>query len=472
MRTNLLAGAAVLLAAGAAFAAPGGLPSDGSGRPNVLFIVCDTLRADYLSCYGYSKLTTPNIDRLLAARGVRFENAVAQVPLTGPSHAVMFTSRHPQENGCIRNGVPLGKGVATLAQILKGEGYATAAFVSGWTLVPRMAGLDRGFDVYDAGMTQNYKAINSMRPGEETTPLALAWLRQQARRSGESFFLFVHYFDPHAPYQEHREFQTLEDNPSASPRWKDYAWQQALNLKDAKGYAGEVAYADAQVGSLLRELQTLELDSRTLVVFTADHGESLGEHGYKGHGRKVYQTNLWVPLILRYDAHLPAPETVSGTVSLMDLAPTILDYAGVKPPKEFRGQNLRPLMERSSPEDRQAALPAREVHRFQTYGGAVGQVPRVLRWLFRQKPATTPVMIGQLEYPYKVIYTPALERMEVYDLSRDPYETENLAGTMTRYREYGDRLVQWIRTTARTFEEPVALSREDEERLRSLGYVQ
>jgi arylsulfatase A-like enzyme len=428
-------------------------------RPNVVLISIDTLRVDHLSCYGYPAVTSPQIDQKLARRGVRFTRCFSQVPLTGPGHATMLTSLYPHEHGSIRNGVPVVDSVVTLAEILKGQGYATGAFVSGWTLRRRMTGLDRGFDVYDDAMTDRYRVVNTKRLAEDTLPHAAAWLKEKAAE-GKPFFLFLHFFDPHAPYRAHPEFAEPELNPASHGRWS----LEIPKRRKVKHYNQEISYTDSYVGLFLDELESMKLTERTLIMLTSDHGESLGEHGYLGHGRKVYETNLAVPLLVRYDSHLPRGKVVPGPAALLDVAPTVLELLGLSSPRQFQGMSLKPWIEGDALSDAERTL------YFQTYAGAVGHVPRILRWLFRRAPSTLPIKVGMFSAPHKIIYTPQTERLEVYDLASDPWEQENVLQEFPGYQDTGQRLVQRIQSTA--VASPAAtLSREDEEKLRSLGYT-
>ncbi len=263
----------ILLLAGAIHAAD-------TGRPNVVLITLDTTRADYLSSYGFPLPTTPHLDAL-AERGVRFSDASSQIPLTGPSHATILTGLYPHQHGAIRNGVPLLEGIPTLAERLSAQGYRTAAFVSGWTLRGNLSGLARGFDTYDDRMEDRYHLVNSQRFAHQVTPPALKWLRDNARRP---FFLWVHYFDPHTPYKKRGESHAILERASPSA-------MAALPQRN-RNYASEIHYTDRWIGKLLQALKELDLESETIVVVTADHGEALGEHGYVGHGRQIYQEIL------------------------------------------------------------------------------------------------------------------------------------------------------------------------------------
>src|SRR4051812_34400816 len=229
-------------------------------RPNVLLVTIDTLRADHVGCYGYTNASTPTIDAL-AKRGVRFETAVAHVPLTGPSHASILTGQIPLGHGFRNNsGFTLSPQVKTAAETFRAAGYRTAAFVSGFPL-DRRFGFDRGFDTYDDHLPKGNDRRRTPcveRFADATTDAVLRWLQTPSPAPSAPFFLWVHYYDPHAPYEPPGDL--------------------AQRFRDAP-YDGEIAFADAQLGRLLATLEASGALARTLVLATADHGESLGEHG-------------------------------------------------------------------------------------------------------------------------------------------------------------------------------------------------
>ncbi|MEO8678272.1 MAG: sulfatase-like hydrolase/transferase [Vicinamibacterales bacterium] len=282
---------------------------------SVLLITIDTLRADHVGAYGYAAARTPVMDDA-AKGGVRFEKAWAAAPITLTSHASLLTGRYPPGHGARHNGIAVNAGVPTLATVLKAAGFATAAFVSAFPLDKRF-GLQRGFDVYDDELPRasDGRPLNE-RPGADTAARAASWL--QGRR-GERFLLWVHLFDPHAPYGD----------PSAQ------------NSRPAiQRYDEEIATADREVGRLLSSLG--EAAASTLVVIAADHGEAFGEHGEMGHSIFVYDTTLQVPLLMRGPG-VPRGVSVKGDVSLVDAAPTIIALLGL-PEMDLDGRSLVPVI--------------------------------------------------------------------------------------------------------------------------------
>ncbi len=268
---------------------------------SVVLITIDTLRADRVGAYGAADARTPTLDGL-AREGARFDRAWATAPITLPSHASLMTGRYPPGHRARHNGIAVEAGVATLATRLKAAGFATAAFVSAFPL-DRRFGLATGFDRYDDQLprTPDGRPLNE-RPGADTVSRATAWLRAER---AERVFLWVHLFEPHAPYG------TPGSGAPASTRYDD-----------------EVATADVEAGRLLAALG--ERAATTLVVATADHGEAFGEHGEVGHSMFVYDTTLRVPLVLRGPG-VTRGAVVRDDVSLVDVAPTITALTGIAP---------------------------------------------------------------------------------------------------------------------------------------------
>ena len=308
---------------------------------NVLLITIDTLRADHLGCYGYTGIQTPAIDAL-AKEGIRFEWAFTPVPITLPSHVSIMTGMNPASHGVLNNGeYRLDNSVKTLAQILRQHGLATAAFVGAFVL-SRQFGLDQGFERYDDALRPTQEgaheafSLYNERKGEMVTEASIQWLKKE---NPNRFFLWVHYFDPHFPYDPPQAFKSAyPDHP----------------------YDGEIAYTDHCIGLLLKELADLKVLEDTLVVLVADHGESLGEHKETTHGIFLYDATVRVPLILHYpglhhsgvqsseqhslEQHpsglLPQGSVFSQPVKTLDILPTILDLLEIPHPAGLQGKSL------------------------------------------------------------------------------------------------------------------------------------
>lgn len=351
-----------------------------ASSPNVVVITIDTLRADHVGCYGDRNVKTPNIDAL-AHEGVRFERAFTPVPVTLPAHTALFTGTYP-----LRSGMhdfadnKLNPSQPTLASVLKAKGYATGAVIGSAVLDSRF-GLNHGFDFYydhfDFSRLQESNLDEMERPGDAVADQAIDWLDQNYKNK---FFLWMHLYDPHYPYRP------------PSPYSEEY--------KD-RPYDGEIAFADSQVGRLIRELKEKGVYQNTLIVLTGDHGESLGEHGEKTHGFFIYNSTLHIPVVIRLPQG-PASRTTSALISLPDLMPTVLSYLKIDVPPEVQGHNLLPLLD-DNHKDSNASLYA------ETF------LPRLhFNWS---------ELRGAETENYHFIDAP---KPELYDLSKDPGETNNL----------------------------------------------
>lgn len=326
---------------------------------NVLLITVDTLRADHLSSYGFALETSPHIDAL-AADSALFERAIAASSSTAPSHASILTSLYPRQHSIgYRNGDTRLEGAVTLAEVLRQHGYATGAFVGNFVL-RRRTGLDRGFETYDDELpdAEASRPLVFERRARDTTQRALAWLKQVE----EPYFLWVHYQDPHGPYDPPDGYAgkfELAGDPDEKPlpRLESNlayggipAYQALPGLTRASEYraryADEIRYADHWIGELLASPRTRD----AIVVFTADHGESLGEGGrYFMHGTTTLPAEAHVPLLLR--APGIAPRRFATIVSHVDIMPTILELAAVPAPGELRGIALGPVLRGKAPLD-------------------------------------------------------------------------------------------------------------------------
>src|SRR5437879_2922954 len=273
---------------------------------NVILITLDTVRADHLGCYGNKNIQTPTLDAL-GHDGVVFERAISQVPLTWPSHAAILTGMYPFQNGVQDfTGQPLDPRFRSVAQAFKQHGYSTGAVVSAFVL-DRSWGLSRGFDFYDDAFAPEAFVGRDIglvdRRAGESVDRALTWLKKNQARP---FFLWLHLYDPHSPYDPPEPFKS---------RFR------------TRPYDGEVAYADQQVGRLIAFLEAHNSYSAGLVLFTSDHGEGLGEHGEQQHGLFIYNSTIHVPLILKPPATFASSRrTISEVVSTVDIAPTLVQF--------------------------------------------------------------------------------------------------------------------------------------------------
>ena len=417
---------------------------------NVVLITIDTLRADHVGCYGYKQIKTPNIDGL-AAEGTRFDRAFAVVPVTLPSHSSILTGAYPMLSGMHDfSGNKLSPLQPTLASVLKQAGYQTGAVIAAAVLDSRF-GLNQGFDFYydhfEFSRLDEANLDEMQRPGNVVADVALDWLEKEWLKDGlaknpqKKFFLWMHLYDPHLPYH------------LPEPYANEYA---------ARPYDGEIAFADEQVGRLLRFLKEKGIYQNTVIVLCGDHGESLGEHGEKTHGFFIYNATMHVPLIIKLpENRLPGNGTgraVGDPVSLVDLMPTILGAVGVEIPSQVQGRSLLSEL-RSERDDRE--------HNDKTnrdrvlYGETF--LPRIhFNWS---------ELRGSENTKYHFIDAP---RPELYDLVKDPGEVHNLFTDKSAVaEEMRAKLVGLIRdySAGKELAEKTGLDPALMERLKSLGYA-
>ena len=392
---------------------------------NVVVVTLDTLRADRLGCYGFEGVDTPHIDGL-AAEAVVFEQSTATVPLTFPSHSSIFTGLVPPHHGVRDNGGFFLEGEhTTLAERFEGAGYVTGAFIGAWVLDSRW-GLNQGFDRYaDQFDLSEFKVLSLgtvQKPGDEVMDGALEWLETV---KDERFFAWVHLYDPHTPYEPPEPF---------------------ASRYPGQAYLGEVAYTDQVVGRLLTWLRTAGVWEHTLVVLTADHGESLGEHGESTHAFFIYDSAVAVPLIIRTpwgDAGRSRVQT-SG----VDIMPTILELAGLEPEPEIDGRSLAPFVLDPSLREERVAYSESYFPRYH-YGW---QHLRAIR-----------------DGRHKLIDAP---QPELYDIETDPGESQNLYGTLGPTAErLRLRLEELAGSGADATPEQELMDPETLQRLAALGYV-
>jgi arylsulfatase A-like enzyme len=313
----------------------------------LVLVTVDTLRADHVSPYG-GIVPTPAFETL-AREGALAEQAYTPTPSTAPAHVSLFTGLHPWRHRILENLVPVDDGLETLAEILRDEGFRTAAFVSSYVFHPRF-GFDSSFERYEFDQTQSFAGQGTMKPdlstlGEVTTGNALRWLNERAAADDGRFFLWVHYFDPHWPYKPPPGFEVSPMQPvDLSGKLLPPEASDANELRGMiRGYRGEVRYADAQLGRLVDRLRLLDLLESTVLVVTSDHGEGLGDHGLLGHSANLHEELVRIPLFVRAPG-VTAGRRLRGLVQLEDMLPTALALLGVSIPEGLDGENLAPWL--------------------------------------------------------------------------------------------------------------------------------
>ncbi len=424
-----LGGLALLALILACDASPRAVPD----KPNVLLLTVDTLRADRLGVYGYRLDTTPNIDRL-AMQGALFEDCTVQWPKTWPSIASLMTGAYPKTTGMqyVRRALPSSFHV--LSEILRDAGYTTAAVVANYN-IGKIFGFDQGFDDFIESWQDKWAEEAKGQPFTNTPELVkrytnativtdqgISLLREREKK--RPFFLWLHYMDPHGPYVPPESFRNTfegEHTEQPSPLGLLPKYQRQTDPETGKlitnlgfyqaQYDGEIRYLDEEIGRFLAELDAMNLSGSTVIVLTADHGESLGEHDYYfDHGKFSYQVTARIPLMIVNQGVIEAGRRIKQPIGLIDLPPTILELAGIEAPVTFEGESLLSLL-------RGAGNGRRSEHVFMESG---------------YYPEATQLTVRHAEW--KLIHVQARQdrrlmagtEFELYNVYEDPYETKNL----------------------------------------------
>ncbi len=448
-------------------------------RPNIVIIAIDTLRADHLGCYGYSRRTSPNIDRL-ASDGVVFENCYSVASWTLPAFMSMFTGLMPAAHGCTRVDSRLPQPIPTLAARLRDSGYYCAAVVSGPFLSGKH-GFSRGFDTYDdytvllgAGLSP---AEDDARPGLDPPSEAVTGasvtreaklLLDLAKRSGKPFFIFVHYFDPHVSYIPPQPYgsrfdpgyEGTIDGTGVPTRRYDPPPKRDLEHLIAL-YDGEIAYTDRQVGDLLDRLEEVCEPSNTLTILVSDHGEAFGEHGMLLHGNSAYREEVFVPMIWRWPSVLPSGHRIKAPVSNLDITKSLKELIGCRGFDLLQGESLWPgLLGGQLPGDRL-------LFSQKAFGGASYHVAATKGKLrLHVRSANKPSAAGST--------------WSLYDISTDPWEQECILRTtptdlaaikdsFEQRRKECEEINKYYRKD--TTDTRLEVSDEQRRRLRTMGYI-
>jgi arylsulfatase A-like enzyme/Tfp pilus assembly protein PilF len=409
-------------------------------HPNIVLITLDTVRADRVGFLGSARGLTPKLDRL-ARQSIAFTHTYSQVPLTTASHATILTGTYPQFHRVNDFGVPLSPDLPYVPEILRRIGYRTGAFIGSLVLDPiegTAPGFDRGFEIYDAGFhtfrpgQDRYRTLE--RRADEVVERAISWLNKPSSRP---FFLWVHLYDAHDPY-----------NPP-EPYNRRFA---------SEPYDGEIAYVDAAVGKLLERLRTSGLYNGALIAVMSDHGEGLGGHGEQQHGVFLYDETIHVPLLFKLPLERFSGKRIDARVGLVDVAPTLLQIAGLNLPKAMQGESLVPLWTRVGGDSAGAvqhssadrAIYAETDYPHKAFGWSSVKALRTGKYLYIQAP-----------------------REELYDLDSDPSSTKNLVSSAPAVADtLKSKLELFRRTTVggmRSRQATVDL--QQQEKLNALGYV-
>jgi arylsulfatase A-like enzyme len=458
---------------------------------NVILISIDTLRPDHLSAYGYKKATSPNIDSL-AKEGVLFKNTIAQSDWTLPSHMSLLTSLYPSVHK-VNTGTKLDSSRITLGEVLKGNEYYTAAFVD-FDYLSHKYGFDQGFEIYDDQNRRGFVGGGIAK----INPKVFEFLDKKYK---EKFFLFIHIFDAHAPYEPPSPYNGMfysgnkhDPNNHSLDFVKKLGYHNSLKLDGItdleyviSSYNGEIAYVDNELDKLFNRLRELKIFDNTLIVITSDHGESLFDHQiWVGHGLFLYDDEIKIPLVMKLPKSTFKNTVIEEQVQSIDIAPTVLDILGIPITEQFQGRSLFPLIkgERNREE---------KLYAFGESSNTGAKFIRTNKWKFisRIQDIDEVIRIHLRPLDNVNIVDHIIEGEQLYDLENDPLEQHNLINQeIEEANELRGKLMKWIGANVEfaarlEFESKakygvksssesnkVDLTEEEKERLKSLGYVQ
>ncbi len=420
-----------------------------SKDPNVLFIIIDSLRADHLSCYGYNRTTSPNIDKL-SSDSILFKNAISSAPWTAPSIASIFTSQYPVVLGFNDQPVVIKNKFLTLAEIFKQKKYKTKGIIS-HVFISSILKFNQGFESYDEKNAKGHGYISSPSLVEK----AISFLKKSKKKN---FFLFVHFFDPHFDYILHEKYNyypgydghlysgqsidKLRENASGLKK-NDIRYLEAL-------YDSEISFTDEHIGKLIEKLKEFGLFDNTLIVLTSDHGEEFSERGdyWIGHTKKIYQEQIHIPLIIK-QPWSNEERTIEEYFDLIDLMPTILDSVNLKIPNGYEYEGRVINFEKKDPSIKNPII------------------SETRRWANQRSVAWK---------DWKYIWNLETKSKELYNLKRDPKESQNIASMNKNIvNEMETVLLEWdnyvnSKKLVKKNKQPL-FNKEQIEHLKSLGYI-
>ena len=397
-------------------------PAPGAAAGPIVIISIDTLRADRLPVYGYSKVRTPNLDAF-ASQAVVFDRAYSHAPQTLPAHASILSGALPFEHGVRDNiGFTVKQGQWLLPRALHDRGWPTGGFVSAYVM-RAATGIGQGFDAYDSELPASSGELSIgqvQRAGEQTLAVAEAWLGQ--RDTSKPFFLFFHIYEPHKSYSPPERFRGYEP------------------------YDGEVAYSDEIVGRMLDRLRALKVFDQATIVILSDHGEGLGDHGEQEHGLFLYQETTRIPLMVKPAGWRNGMLRIANPVQQIDLVPTLLDAIGADKPASMRGRSLKPLIDGT---------------------GAIADTGIYAEALYSRYHFGWSELYSLTDARYRLIRAP---RDELFDLERDPRESTSVAAERPQVRQAMRTALEGLIQNA-AIAAPAEITDEDKQRLAALGYV-
>ena len=405
-------------------------------HPDILFVLIDSIKASHLGCYGYGRDTTPNIDRFAKAECVRFETVIPGGSWTIPAVMTLFTSLPADEHRRVMPNLPHDGKAVTFAETLRGAGYATVGITANG-MVSHRFGYGKGFDLWDdysatlppeAGMM---KAASGYAKGMALTKMGLNRLKR--RDPAKPLFLFLFYMDPHWDFYPPLPYDRMFDSTGKGPIRNAWAMKAdkvtpEIRRRTLDAYDGEIACCDNAISNLLASVAAMPRWNDTVVVIAGDHGESFWERGFSGHGNYLYDQELKVPLMIRVPKNrgLKPGGVVKGQVGGIDLAPTLLDLAGVPVPPSWKGRSLVSAMDRGTSDGRPVVTETRV--RDKLWQRAV----RTDRWKV--------IAIDDFTKP-----------VEAYDLVADPGETNNLVRAGAPLPKEAEDLVPYLKPIEKQF---------------------
>jgi len=429
---------------------------------NVILITIDTLRADHLSCYGYPRETSPFID-YLAGKGVLFENAFSSISYTTPAHASIFTSLFPVQHKVAVNGARLHNSAFTIAEMFQDMGYQTAGFCS----IGFLSNLSQGFDIFD---NEKYKKLVHYRQAHQTVDSVLDWLGSQ--KPSDKFFLWVHLFDPHRPYHPPHQYLKQMALKSETDKElfvkyitevcklpKDFYRHRGILIEDYNNYDAEILFVDQQLKRLVEAVEKKKFKSHLLWIITADHGEGLGNHGYKKHGRFIYNEQVHVPLIFYFSQQYYVGQRIKNLVRHVDIFPTVADLLGYNLAEKapfIQGVPLWPLFKDSK-------------DKFDVKYAFYQRRP----WDEARRNWETGEIYGLQNLQFKYIYH-SQGKDEFYDLRYDPFETKNIIDVPFHLRDEMKKIVElyYKALSHQTItDSPTPIDKKHLEELKALGYI-
>ncbi len=428
----------------------GAATAPAASQPHVLLVSIDTLRAMNMGSYGYERNTSPNLDRLLES-GARFDNARTVEPLTAPALASMVTSLQPHEHGSTRNGLRIRENLFSFSKSLGRRGYKTAAFLGNWTLKPELSGLDEHFDTYETILNRKrwFGLLKSEATADDLVARSVAWLDTHLESSDRPFLLWVHMIEPHAPYRAWPEY------------FEQIGVKRGGSLLSTKNYDSEIAYADDRTQWLLDAVYERVAPEDVLVVFFSDHGESLGEHGYLGHGRNLYEYSLKIPLGFSWPGKIE-PRVVTEPASIIDVAKTTLGLLGLETPDFLGGYDWSGVLLRDE------AGPEARVTWHQAHRSSVEPQEDQTELRARGLLQVSRFAAGQKEH-----FRVNDNRRRLFDLASDEFEKNDLSPKGAKPSPELREWLQAVRSGLVVADDlpPPNLTDDDLDALRALGYI-